>query len=189
MPSSKSHVKIAQTYSSCIFFPFIFYATLHAVPVPVISLHVNPFPTIIIYGLVITWGPPSGSNFPTHVTIYISIDKNIIYCFVYAAPGPVTALSVTSHPTNISLIVTWQPPRDPDRLPVEGYKVQYRQLPNEEWNEAVITSAQTNQYILSGLKPATTYEVQVWAFSTSGADPLNKRTDSETTGGREWLLL
>ena len=37
------------------------------VPGPVTSLKVRPS-TTIVYGLVITWGPPSGSNYPTPVT-------------------------------------------------------------------------------------------------------------------------
>ena len=99
---------------------------------------------------------------------FISFNNNILYCFVHAAPGPVTALSVTSHPTAIALIVTWQPPTGPNSLPVEGYTVQYRESPNGEWSRVVQTSAQTNQYTLSGLQPATTYDVQVWAFSSIG---------------------
>ena len=39
---------------------------LIAVPGPVTSLQVRPSTTI--YGLVITWGPPSGKNYPTPVT-------------------------------------------------------------------------------------------------------------------------
>ena len=39
---------------------------LHVVPGPVTSLQVRPSTTII--GLIITWGPPSGSNYPTPVT-------------------------------------------------------------------------------------------------------------------------
>ena len=110
------------------------------------------------------------------------------YVFVYADPGPVTALNVTSHPTAIALIVTWQPPTDPNRLPVKGYKVQYRKLPNGRWSNPKTT--QKNGYNVTSLrlKPETTYEVQVWAFSSIGEDPLSKRTDSGTTGGRESLL-
>ena len=35
-------------------------------PGPVMSLQVRPSTTI--YGLIITWGPPSGRNYPTPVT-------------------------------------------------------------------------------------------------------------------------
>ena len=38
----------------------------YLVPGPVISLQVRPSTTI--FGLIITWGPPSGSNYPTPVT-------------------------------------------------------------------------------------------------------------------------
>ena len=37
-----------------------------SVPGPVTSLQVRPLTTI--FGLIITWGPPSGSNYPTPVT-------------------------------------------------------------------------------------------------------------------------
>ena len=36
------------------------------VPGPVSSFNVRP--SITIFGLIITWGPPSGSNYPTPVT-------------------------------------------------------------------------------------------------------------------------
>ena len=39
---------------------------LNVVPGPVTSLHVRPSTTI--FGLIITWRPPSGSNYPTPVT-------------------------------------------------------------------------------------------------------------------------
>ena len=39
---------------------------LISIPGPVTLLQVSPSTTI--YGLVITWGPPSGSNYPTPVT-------------------------------------------------------------------------------------------------------------------------
>ena len=122
---------------------------------------------------------------------YVSIQKALhsLYFFIYPAPGPVTALSVTSHPTAIALIVSWQPPTGPSIPPVEGYKVQYRESPNGQWSEVVQTSAETNHYTLSGLQPGTAYDVQVWAFSSIGEDPLTKRTDSDTTGRRECLLL
>ena len=40
--------------------------TCFPVPDPVASLQVRPSTTI--FGLIITWGPPSGSNYPTPVT-------------------------------------------------------------------------------------------------------------------------
>ena len=39
----------------------------------VTSLQVRPSPTI--YGLVITWGPPSGGNYPTPVTYQVRYRK------------------------------------------------------------------------------------------------------------------
>ena len=39
---------------------------MYVVPGPVASLQVRPLPTR--FGLIITWGPPSGSNYPTPVT-------------------------------------------------------------------------------------------------------------------------
>ena len=227
------------------------------------SLQVRPS-NATLYGLVVTWGPPSDSNYPTPVTyqvsyrerpssgppgswsitverndaqreyttptlkpgtryevmvwtvtsigfgtgirrteithqgmtyttsyivkilyfvIYFTCKKALHLFFIYPAPGPVMALNVTTHPTNIALIVTWRPPTGPTRPPVIGYKVQYRKAPDGEWSKAVQTRKQMKT--LSDLKPATNYEVQVWAFSSIGEDPLSKRMDSGTTGGRE----
>ena len=115
--------------------------------------------------------------------------KKALHLFViFAAPGPVIALSVTSHPTAIALIVTWQPPTGPTRPPIEGYKVQYRITPGGQWSKAVTKRKQIIRCTLSKLQPATTYEVQVWAFSRIGEDEVSKRVVSETTGGRECLL-
>ena len=128
---------------------------------------------------------PQGMTYTT----YIPMQEGFTFLHFYAAPGPVMALNVTSHPTTIALIVTWQPPTGPTRPLVEGYKVRYREAPDGQWSSVVQISAQRNQYTLSGLQPATTYEVQVWAYSSIGEDLSSKRMDSRTTGGRESLLL
>ena len=44
----------------------LFSSNEHLVPGQVTSLHVRPSTTI--FGLIVTWGPPSGSNYPTPVT-------------------------------------------------------------------------------------------------------------------------
>ena len=44
----------------------LFLSFLYLVPGPVTSLQVRP--STIIFGLIITWEPPSGSNYPTPVT-------------------------------------------------------------------------------------------------------------------------
>ena len=45
---------------------YLLLSFLYLVPGPVTSHQVRPFTTM--FGLIITWGPPSGSNYPTPVT-------------------------------------------------------------------------------------------------------------------------
>ena len=45
---------------------FKMFVNTYVVPGPITSFRVRPSTTI--FGLIITWGPPSGSNYPTPVT-------------------------------------------------------------------------------------------------------------------------
>ena len=91
-------------------------------------------------------------------------------------PGHVTSIQVIPSTTIFRLIITWGPPSGSNYPTPVTYQLRYRERPSSRspggWSSTVQRTATQRQYTTPVLKPGTRYEVEVWAFASSGAGPL-----------------
>ena len=82
---------------------------------------------------------------------------------------PLPPRSLTVHPADRSLGLSWQPPVEEDsRAPVTGYRVRYREE-GRSWRTVSRSDGLTGWQTITGLRNGTTYEVQVASVNSVGA--------------------
>ena len=82
---------------------------------------------------------------------------------------PLPPRSLTAHPADRSLGLSWDPPVEEDaRAPVTGYRVRYREE-GRSWRTVSRSDGLLGWQTITGLRNGTTYEVQVASVNSVGA--------------------
>ena len=90
------------------------------------------------------------------------------------------ALNVRSHGTQIALVVTWRPPSDITNP--TGYRLRYHKTSSSTWSSTRTIGSQQTQHTITGLEEGATYEVEVWAYFSSG-EGSRRRFTARTSSG------
>ncbi len=132
------------------------------------------FETRNSYGdLTVTVDDGHGHTGILHVTV------NVTDASPPNAPGTPSVARSASDP-RVSLVVSWNPPAD-NGAPVTDYDVRYREAGTTEWRDHAFDGAGAGT-TLTGLKAASTYEVQVLARNVEGAGEWSDSGRASTLG-------
>ena len=80
---------------------------------------------------------------------------------------------VVTNPTAVSLNVAWVAPLSDGGSAISNYEFEYRKSGGATWTPFTHRASTATSAIVSGLDPATTYEVRVAAINSAGTGPWN----------------
>ena len=112
--------------------------------------------------------------------VLLAYHEAIMYLYFYVASGAVETLSVRSHGTQISLVVTWRPPSDITNP--TGYRLRYHKTPSSTWSSTRTIGPQQTQYTITGLEGGANYEVEVWATFQNSGEGIRRNVTATTAG-------
>lgn len=125
------------------------------------------------YSVSVTAKDPDGDSATISVTIFLEdVDE--------PPDRPTAPLVLTLSDTSLS--VSWTPPNDEGRPPIDHYDLEYRQGTSGSWNDGPqdVTGTSTS---ITGLEEGTSYQVQVRATNAEGDSPWSPPGSSATSGG------
>lgn len=79
---------------------------------------------------------------------------------------------------NVSVSLTWEPPKNDGGRPIIGYVVEMKDKFSADWIEVVKTTDTKTEYKVEGLKEKMIYQFRVRGVNKSGVGQASEPTDN-----------